>query len=77
MVAREIRPFLAIVMISKAEQEMLDNSPAYGGKGWKYTMPDGWDLESGDVFARLTGAGIAFEPPVVQLIAERHSQHCQ
>ena len=62
-VAREIRPFLVVVMITDAECAYLDNSPACGGMGLKDTMPPNWEFETGDIFARLHVAGIAFKPP--------------
>ncbi len=62
-IANEIRPFLAIVMITDTERSKLDNSPAFGGLGLKDIMPANWDFEAGDRFARLHAARIAFEPP--------------
>lgn len=62
-VAKEIRPFLIIVMINDAEWAYLDRSPASGGLGLKYTMPVDWAFETGDAFARLHVAGIAFDLP--------------
>ncbi|WP_342051253.1 MULTISPECIES: DNA translocase FtsK [unclassified Cupriavidus] len=62
-VAQEIRPFLAIVMITEAECANLDNGPTCGGLGLKDTMPANWDFETGDIFARLHVAGITFDPP--------------
>ncbi|WP_433704441.1 DNA translocase FtsK [Paraburkholderia sacchari] len=61
--AQEIRPFLVIVMITEAECSYLDNGPACGGLGLKDTMPANWDFETGDIFARLHVADIAFNPP--------------
>ncbi len=65
-VAKEIRPFLAIVMINKHEWDKLDDSPASGGLGLKKVMPSNWDFETGDRFARLHAAGIAFDPPAAR-----------
>ncbi len=62
-VARTIRPFLAIIMITEEECRRLDTGPNFGGLGLKDTMPIGWDFGTGDIFARLHAAGIAFEPP--------------
>lgn len=67
--AKEIRPFLAIVMISEDEYRYLDNSPAAGGLGLKDVMPPGWEFESGDIFARLVQAGIQFERPCAMAVA--------
>ncbi len=64
-VAQEIRPFLVIVMITEAECTYLDNGPACGGLGLKDAMPANWDFETGDIFARLHVAGIAFDPPAM------------
>ncbi|MFM0061387.1 DNA translocase FtsK [Paraburkholderia phytofirmans] len=64
-VARDIRPFLVIVMITESECTYLDNGPGCGGLGLKDTMPANWDFETGDIFARLRVAGIAFDPPAI------------
>lgn len=70
-VAKEIRPFLAIVLITEAECTYLDNGPACGGLGLKDTMPANWDFGTGDIFARLHVAGIAFDPPTITPAADR------
>lgn len=62
-VARAIRPFLAIVMITDEQRKRLDFSPAAGGLGLKDVMPQGWTFETGNIYARLHAANIAFEPP--------------
>jgi Ftsk gamma domain len=64
-VAQKIRPFLVIVIVTEAESSYLDNGPACGGLGLKDTMPANWDFETGDIFARLHVAGIAFDPPTM------------
>lgn len=63
-VAHEIRPFLAIVMITEDECKYLDTGKSNGGLGLKDTMPVGWNFEMGNIFERLHVAGIAFEPPM-------------
>lgn len=63
-VAQEIRPFLAIVMISPEEATYLDKSKGQGGLGLKDKMPDGWTFAEGDIFERLHIAGIKFESPI-------------
>lgn len=52
-VVEMIDKYLAIVLISDQERDILDNK-----FGLKTTMPDGWSFESGDLFARLSLAGI-------------------
>ncbi|MBN3761158.1 DNA translocase FtsK [Burkholderia sp. Ac-20365] len=64
-VAKEIRPFLAIVMITETEWSKLDTSRASGGLGLKDIMTENWAFETGDLFARLHEAGIPFDPPPV------------
>lgn len=56
-VARHIRRTLKMVRISRDEQKRLD---ARNGLNLKQRMPDGWDFETGDVFARLKAAGIEY-----------------
>lgn len=56
-VASFLRRFLKIVLISRAEQQRLDNKDQLN---LRQKMPDGWSFESGDVFARLAAADIKF-----------------
>jgi hypothetical protein len=56
-VAAFLRAHVKIVLISKAEQERLDNKEHLN---LRQGMPDGWSFESGDVYARLTAAEISF-----------------
>lgn len=51
-IAHMIATNLAIVLISNAEQQLLDIE-----LGWRTTMPDGWEFGQ-DPFARITGANI-------------------
>lgn len=64
--AQAIRPFLAIVIITEEECRHLDTGPTRGGLGLKAIMPANWDFKTGDIFARLHAAGIAFEPPIMK-----------
>jgi len=54
-VAKMIERHLAIVLISEEEKNRMDKQ-----RGWKTTMPEGWEFGSGDPFARLTSCGIEF-----------------
>jgi hypothetical protein len=60
-VVRFLRRCLAIVTITLAERDALDRSD---GLGLKDRMPDGWQPDTGDIFARLVLAGIAFDMPL-------------
>lgn len=54
-VAQMVASNLGIVLISNAEQQLLDID-----KGWRTTMPDGWNFGDNPL-ARLTQAGIALK----------------
>jgi len=56
-VARFIRKYLKIVLISQEEQQLLDTKKASGGLGLRETMPEGW---SGSPFERLDFAKIEY-----------------
>lgn len=56
-VAEFIRAHVKIVLISKEEQERLDNKAHLD---LRQKMPEGWTFETGDVFARLTAAGVSY-----------------
>jgi hypothetical protein len=60
-VVRFLRRCLAIVAITLAERDALDRGD---GPGLKDTMPDGWQPDTGDIFARLVLAGITFDMPL-------------
>jgi hypothetical protein len=56
-VATFIRRCLAVVEISREDKKTLE------GSGLAEEMPQGWCARSGDIFARLHRAGIAFAQP--------------
>lgn len=60
-VVRFLRHCLAIVTITPDERDALDRSD---GLGVNDTMPDRWQPDTGDIFARLVLAGIAFDMPL-------------
>lgn len=55
-VARMLARCVKIVRISKAERHRIDTE-----LGLKTTMPDGWNFEDGDVFARLHKGGVVWD----------------
>lgn len=55
-VADMFERFLRIAFIHKAEAHDLDFV-----RGWKASMPHGWDFENGSVTARIDEAGIKLE----------------
>ena len=60
-VVRFLQRCLAIVTITPAERDALD---LRNGLGLKDTMPDGWQPNTGNIFARLVLAGITFDMPL-------------
>ncbi|MCF8177117.1 MAG: hypothetical protein K9J74_01285 [Sulfuritalea sp.] len=54
-VAKFIRRHLIIVHISRDEQNLIDKT-----LGLKTRMPDGWEFEKSDIYARLKIGGIEF-----------------
>jgi len=78
-VARFIRKYLKVVLISKEEQQLLDKKAHLN---MKQTMPKGWTFETGCEFARLKATGIEYdlcpEPnhllnPTPESFAPRHA----
>ena len=61
-VAKFIRSFLKIVLISEEEKNLLDKKD---NLNLRQKMPAGWTFENGCAFERLTLAGIEYElyPP--------------
>jgi hypothetical protein len=62
-VADFLKRYVVIVEISPSQQHSLDASKSKGGRGLKHCMPEGWEFESGCIFARLHDANILFDPP--------------
>lgn len=56
-VAAFLRKYLKIVLISRTEQQRLDNKDQLN---LRQKMPEGWSFESGDIFARLNIADIKY-----------------
>lgn len=56
-VATEMARLVRIVQITPDEKQRLDRTPPVG-LGLKQRMPKGWRVENGDIYARLTAAGI-------------------
>ena len=57
-VAKFIRKFLKIILVSKDEQDILDKKV---NLNLKQRMPDGWTFETGCEFERLKVAGIEYD----------------
>jgi len=58
VVAAWIEPYIRIVKIAQHYAQRLD-----GPMGLKTSMPQGWDFESGCIYARLHQLDIGFRPP--------------
>ena len=57
-VADLLRRLLVVIWIGQTDKKLLDNGP----RNLRSTMPPGWLVETGCLYARLHSKGIRFEP---------------